>query len=102
MLSVHRKVAVIGQSGKEHHFDFKIADKQGRILLIDAVAPHPVSIYSKYVAFSDVSRDGGRESRRFAVYDRPLEPADVSLLQQVADLVPMESLEPGARRILMQ
>jgi hypothetical protein len=68
--------------------------------LIDTVLPHHVSISAKYVAFADTRCDRSTEIGRFAVYDRPLDRAHASLLQQVADLVPFRSLEPGIKRAL--
>ena len=89
---------VSGKSGKKHNFDFGVRLPRDRWVLIDSVSPHHVSIAAKYVAFSD-TRDGPDDiAARFAVYDRPLETDDASLLQQVADLVPFTSLPAGVQR----
>jgi hypothetical protein len=90
----------VGRSGKEHRFDFAIRKRHERLLLIDTVLPHHVSVSSKYVAFADARFDSSSEIGRFAVYDRPLDKGDAALLQQVADLVPFRSLEPGIKRAL--
>jgi len=90
-----------GRSGKEHRFDFAIRQPHEHLVLIETVVPHHVSVSAKYVAFADTRLDHGNGIDRFAVYDRPLEPDDVSLLQQVADLVPFDSLERGIRRVLV-
>ena len=98
--TVVREFPFIGRSGKEHHFDFAIQKPHEHLLLIDTVVPHHVSVSAKYVAFADARLDRGNGIGRFAVYDRPLERGDASLLQQVADVVPIQSLEPGIRRVL--
>ena len=95
-----REYSFRGKSGKEHHFDFALKRDEDQLLLIDTVSPHHVSIAAKYVAFADTRLDDGMDITRFAVFDRPLDADDVSLLQQVADLVPFKSLEPGVRRAL--
>jgi hypothetical protein len=87
-----------GRSGKLHKFDFALSS-QDKILLLDAVAPHHASIAHKYVAFSDVTA-ANENSHGFAVYDRPLEAADASLMQQVADLVPLAAVPAGAKRLI--
>lgn len=87
-----------GTSGKRHRFDFAVQRDADEWLVLDAVAPHPVSIASKYVAFSDTKAPSSPIVGRFAVYDRPLEPEDASLLAQVADLVPFASLRQGVTR----
>jgi hypothetical protein len=96
--NIARDWQISGRSGKSYEFDFGVRLFGDRWLLIDSVSPHHVSIAAKYVAFSD-TRDGPDQiAARFAVYDRPLEADDVSLLQQVADLVPFASLPAGVRR----
>jgi hypothetical protein len=97
---VTKEFPFIGRSGKEHHFDFAIRKRNERLLLIDTVLPHHVSVSAKYVAFADARFDSSNKICRFAVYDRPLDKADASLLQQVADLVPFRSLELGVKRAL--
>lgn len=88
---------VAGKSGDLRHFDYGVRASNDNLLLLSAVAPHHSSIYAKYVAFADTS-DLGPNVSRFAVYDRALDRGDASLLLQVAELVPIASLEPGARR----
>ncbi len=97
---VVREFPFTGRSGKEHRFDFAIRPSHEHLLLIDTVVPHHVSVAAKYVAFADTRFDRGNGIERFAVYDRALSPDDASLLQQVADLVPFHSLEPGIKRSL--
>lgn len=89
-----------GRSGKRHQFDFAIQERTGALTLIDTVSPHHVSVASRYVAFSDVSGLDGAIHGKFVVHDRPLDPEDVSLLGQFADVVPFGSLKPGLRRVL--
>lgn len=86
----------VGQSGKEHHFDFAINKSEDQMILIDAVAPHPISISSKYVAFADTPHT----AQKFAVHDKPLLATDAQLLLQVSQLVPFKSLKPGIQREL--
>jgi hypothetical protein len=89
---------IFGRSGKEYTFDFGVRVHKDNWLLIDSVSPHHVSIAAKYVAFSDTRGGSDQIAARFAVYDRPLEPDDASLIQQVADLMPFMSLPAGVRR----
>lgn len=88
-----------GKSGKRHRFDFVIQERTGALTLIDTVSPHHVSIASRYVAFSDVSGLNGAVHGKFVVHDRPLDPEDVSLLGQFADVVPFGSLRPGLQKM---
>ncbi len=91
-----------GKSTKFHRFDFAIRKQRADLLLISAVAPHHVSVSAKYVAFADVENKNAERIHKFAVHDRPLDPSDIALLQQVADIVPFGSLEPGVKRELQQ
>jgi hypothetical protein len=86
-----------GASGREYEFDFAVHDA-GRTVLVDAVTPHAVAINSKYTAFADVSQL--LETRGLVVFDRPLEPADKTLLSNVADVVPFKSLTTRVVRAL--
>ncbi len=95
--SIDKDFELAGKSGDMRHFDFSIKSSNDNILLLSAVAPHHSSIYAKYVAFSDIRELDGK-IERFAVFDRPLDRGDTSLLLQVSELVPLASLEPGARR----
>ena len=89
-------IEVRGSSGGSRHFDFALVGRSGPEILINGVLPHRASISSKYVAFADT--DVGN-NRKFAVFDRSLETADAALLQQVATVVPFNSLIPGADRV---
>jgi hypothetical protein len=93
-----KKFSVRGKSGKEHAFDFALLGDGRNQIIIDAVSPHHASIASKYVAFSD---SGGQGLRKFAVFERPLLRDDVSLMQQVAQIVPLAALVEGSRRALI-
>jgi len=97
-----REYTLRGKSGKEHSFDFALFDHGDMQIIIDAVSPHHNSISSKYVAFADTGSPlGAPDFHKFAVYDRPLSRDDVSLMQQVAEIVPFASLVEGSRRILI-
>jgi hypothetical protein len=100
MLAVEYEV--VGES-KRHKFDFAVTEFSGRMLLLNAVAPHHISVSSKYVAFSDVIHRKGVETDRWAVHEKELDRSDVSLLLQVAEIVPMQALAEGLkRRVLLQ
>jgi hypothetical protein len=75
--------------------------ERDELILIDAVAPHHISISSRYVAFADVTNRIDGKLDKFAVHDRPLEHSDESLLLQVAKIVPFKSLDQNVRRALM-
>jgi hypothetical protein len=95
--TVHKEVELVGRSGGKRHFDFAINPGSERAILINAVAPHHGSVSSKYVAFADTE---GHSSHKFAVYDQKLDADDVSLLQQVARIVPIEVLTNSPERVL--
>lgn len=97
--TISKEFSLSGKSGKIHHFDFAIQRSKDNIILINAVSPHHVSISAKYVAFSDARIDIGRIAK-LAVYEKKLDVDDIALIQQVADLVPIKSLEMGVRREL--
>lgn len=88
-----------GKSGKVHHFHYALRPSPERAILLDAVKPHPNSIASKYMAFSD-TRDFEPVIGRLAVYDQPLDQDDVSLLQEVAEIIPFTSLNKNIRKRL--
>jgi len=92
---------VAGKS-KHHQFDFAVREFDGSMLLLNAVAPHHVSVSAKYVAFSDIIHREGVRTDRWAVHDKPLEPSDVSLLLQVAEIVPLTSFHKGLERMMLQ
>lgn len=94
---ISRDFEVAGRSGKIHHFHFCIRNDDSGLILINAVWPHPSSVAAKYVAFADTKMNEIKADR-FAVYERELEAKDVSLMQQVADLVPFRALDVGVRR----
>jgi hypothetical protein len=93
--SIVKEFHVRGKSGKEHRFDFAVYGR-GTGILINAISPHHNSVANKYVAFADTESEG---SHKFAVFERGLEPEDVALIQQVAELVPLGSLIRGAKRV---
>jgi len=95
---VSRNVNIKGISGGPRHFDFVLARESPQPTYINSVSPRRNSVNAKFVAFSDTAAD-----RRFklAVHDRELDTGDTVLLQQVADVVPLSSLQAGAQRIWM-
>jgi len=97
-----REYSLRGKSGKEHSFDFALFNGGEGQIIMDAVSPHHNSIAAKYVAFADAgSPDNSYLMHKFAVYDRPLARDDISLMQQVAEIVPFQSLVEGSKRILI-
>lgn len=86
-----------GGSGRSYDFDFGVIDS-GRMVLIDAVTPYAASINSKYTAFSDVMQT--LDGIGFAVFDRPLQAPEKTLLSQVAQVVPLASMTRGVEREL--
>lgn len=87
-----------GQSGKKWRYDFG-ATANDNLILVNAVAPHHSSISAKYVAFADTPEEA-EDISKIAVFGRQLETADVALLQQVATLVPLRSVDRGLRKVL--
>lgn len=92
-----RNVEVKGMSGGARHFDFMVGTPSDPKMLINGVASHRNSISAKYVAFADTELE---KSKKFAVHESELGHDDTLLLLQVASVVPLASLGPGARRSL--
>ncbi|MEL7108596.1 MAG: hypothetical protein AAGL99_04955 [Pseudomonadota bacterium] len=86
-----RRVPVVGKSGRAYEFDFALRRSGVISTLIDSVSPHHTSIAAKYVAFDDTERRPTLE--KFAVYERELEKENKVLMQNVADLIPIEQVE---------
>lgn len=92
-------VEVTGRSGDTRNFDYGVRVANDNLLLVSAVAPHHSSVAAKFVAFAD-TKDIDSGISRLAVYDRPLEKGDISLMLQVTDLVPVTALAEKARRVI--
>lgn len=95
---IAREFEYRGASGKNWRADYAVVTDSNR-LIVNAVTPHHASISAKYVAFADIESDGN-SVEKFAVFERPLESDDKSLITQVAALVPIKSLAAGTRRAL--
>lgn len=95
---IAREFEYRGASGKNWRADYAVVTDANRLIL-NAVTPHHASISAKYVAFADIESDG-KLVEKFAVFERPLESDDKSLITQVAALVPIRSLAAGTRRAL--
>lgn len=95
--SIAREYEHRGSSGKRWRYDFA-ATVSDSLLLVNAVAPHHVSVSAKYVAFADIASAEERTAK-LAVYGRKLETEDAALITQVATLVPVTSVPAGVRRI---
>ncbi len=63
---IRRAYELAGASGKLHSFDFGVQREHDGWLVLDAVAPHHVSISSRYVAFSDTREASSSIIGRFA------------------------------------
>jgi len=96
--SIHKEYEHRGSSGKRWRFDFGL-NGPNELLLVNAVAPHHVSVSAKYVAFADTPANDDHVAK-LAVYGRKLETEDVALITQVATLVPIGTVEAGIRRVL--
>lgn len=92
---------VAGQS-KRHKFDFAVKGFDGSMILLNAVAAHHISVSAKYVAFSDLVHREDVRTDRWAVHDKGLDPSDVSLLLQVAEIGPLQALSGGLKRLMLQ
>lgn len=77
-----------GKSGKHYKFDIA-AFREDDLALFEAVLPHPYSIASKYLAFSDTETRPGLY--KYAVFDQSLPSEDRALISNVADLVSYNS-----------
>lgn len=93
---IAREYEYRGKSGKKWRVDYAVLHTR-RPLLIKAVTPHYNSISSNYTTFGDI---GNGQTDRFSVYSRKLQSDDEALLRQVATIVPVRSLEAGAREVL--
>lgn len=88
----------VGKSGKLHRFDLLVKHQDINIL-IDVVVPFHTSIAAKYLAFSDTPQEA--KLWKYAVFDRELAQDDKSLLSNVADLLPFESVVTTEGRALL-
>lgn len=86
-----------GVSGREWPVDFGVLSDRGP-LLIKAVTPNANSISSGYTAFGDIKANDNIP--RFAVHDQPLSQENQALMRQVAQLMPLASVEAGIRRAM--
>lgn len=86
-----------GVSGREWPVDFAVLSDRGP-LLIKAITPHVNSISSGYTAFGDIGANDNIP--RFAVHSQPLSQENQALIRQVAQLMPLASVEAGLRRAM--
>lgn len=92
-----KNVNIRGISGGTRHFDFVVDRESPHPIYVNSVTPRKNSISAKYVSFADTDAD---IKFKLAVHDRELETGDTALLQQVASVVPLRSLNVGAKRSL--
>lgn len=98
-LELRKEFEYPGKSGK--HYKFDIAAFRGDDLaLFEIVLPHPYSIASKYLAFSDTETRSG--IYKYAIYDRALPPEDRALMSNVADLVSFTSFAKTRDNVLFK
>jgi hypothetical protein len=86
-----------GKSGKSWRIDYAVVQGSSEPMLVKGVSPHHTSISSNYTVFGDI---GSGVSEHLCVYQRSLQRDDTALLRQVATLVPVGSLDVGARSAL--
>jgi hypothetical protein len=89
-----------GASGKQHNFDVAVTTDSDFITLIDAVTPHHVSVSAKYVAFADMKTRPNTDG--LVIHDNHIQSEDKTLLQQVAEVLPFQSLEMRIPEIAAQ
>lgn len=90
---IAKDYAYTGQSGKVWHVDYAITVPD-RPVLIKAVSPHHNSIAANYTTFGDLR---GQHNIRYSVFVRRPSEEDAALIRQVAELVPLKSLNAGAK-----
>lgn len=93
------EVQHVGRSGKVHKFDLGVQHGTS-VALIDAIVPHPNSIASKYLAFSDTETQPGLY--KYALYDGELAREDKVLMGSVADLISYTAIAGTDGRFLIQ
>jgi len=91
------KIRRTGRTGKTFVFDYAVM-RNDRVVLIDAVTPHPASVVYKYAAFSQVRARS--QGGAIAAYNRALKSDDSLLLQEVADVMPISALADSVERDL--
>jgi hypothetical protein len=94
---VAREVEIRGKSGGKRRYDVVVRLTRDDLLLINGISPHHNSIASKFVTFSD--SDVPRE-QKLAIHDRPLAVDDITLMQEVARVVPMVAVRAGPEKVL--
>lgn len=88
-----------GSSGRLWPIDFAVTEVAAPLLL-KAITPDINSINSNYTTYGDIADIGQDEISRFSVFEAELKPEDRSLMLQVAELVPLVSLDQNARAAL--
>ncbi|MDB2391088.1 hypothetical protein N9X12_07715 [Alphaproteobacteria bacterium] len=93
-LSIDKDVEIVGSSGKSYQFDFRLKHQnQNRQMIIAGVTAHHSSISHRYTAFADVINGGSDRANNIAVFDKGPQNTDNILMSQVADLVPVKSID---------
>lgn len=98
-LDLHKEFEYPGASGKYYKFDIA-AFRNDELALFEAVLPHPYSIASKYLAFSDTEVRPGLY--KYAIFDRELPPEDRALISNVADLVSFNSFAKSSNDVIFK
>jgi len=88
-----------GSSGRLWKIDYAVVEEH-KPLLLKAISPDINSINSNYTTFGDIAEGERDYARRFSVFETELKQEDRSLMLQVAELVPLVSLDKGARMAL--
>lgn len=88
-----------GSSGRLWKIDYAVVEEH-QPLLVKAISPDINSINSNYTTFGDIAEAERDYARRFSVFETDLKHEDRSLMLQVAELVPLVSLNRGVRQLL--
>ena len=86
---VTRRVDRVGRTGKRFKFAFGVYLRD-HVALVDTVTPSPISVSSRFTAFSAV--DARSYEGAFVTHNVSLAPEDAGLLTKVADVVPLGAL----------
>lgn len=88
-----------GSSGRLWTIDYAVTEIASPLLL-KAITPDINSINSNYTTYGDIADIGQDGVSRFSVFDTDLKSEDRALMLQVAELVPLLSLDQNARAAL--
>ena len=93
--NLKKKGHFVGNSNKEHTFDYLIRENDNKIMIIDAVVPDAASLNAAVVSHIDVRAAKRPNVRQFIVYDQGQDwrASDVALLTLGAPAVSFQNLD---------